>query len=263
MRIAGRIVPTCRARAAVRGPCGRSAWSCPSSTPARTGCGSRRLRAGRGRAGRGRRRSATAWAASTPPPRVAPTSPPVSRPTPSSTTSGSSPICSPPPWRIRRWRRTVAAARAAHGHDQAGPGPWRRQPEEHPARPRRPGVPRRRVRLVRRSRVRPRLLPQSPAAEMPVDARCRAGLPRLLRRARGRAISQTSSWEPRGRARGAGGGLAARPVPGPHRRQVAGRVCDRAGRQGAGAQDRQHVPAGARRTAWHAVRDAWAVELGL
>ena len=167
------------------------------------------------------------------------------------------------PWRIPALAPAVAADGAAHGHDQARPGPWRRQPEEHPARPRRPGVPRRRVRLVRRSRVRPRLLPQPPAAQVPVDARCRAGLPRLLRRAGGRAISRRCDWEPRGRARGAGGGPAARPVPGPHRRQVAGRVRDRAGRQGAGAADGQRVPAGARRTAWPPMREAWAVELGL
>ena len=60
------------------------------------------------------------------------------------------------------------------GHDhpgqQARPGARRRQPEEHPARPGWPGVPGRRVRLVGRSGVRPGFLPQSPAAEMPVDA---------------------------------------------------------------------------------------------
>ena len=53
---------------------------------------------------------------------------------------------------------------------QARPGAWRCQPEEHPARPGRPGVPRCGVRLVGRSGVRPRVLPQPPAAEVPVDA---------------------------------------------------------------------------------------------
>ena len=43
----------------------------------------------------------------------------------------------------------AAAAGAAHGHDQAGAGPWRREPEEHPGRPGRSGVPRCRVCLVR------------------------------------------------------------------------------------------------------------------
>ena len=75
----------------------------------------------------------------------------------------------------------LAPGGTAHGHDQARPGPWRRQPEEHPARPRRPGLPRRGVRLVRRSRLRPRLLPQPSPAQVPVDARGRAGFPRLLR----------------------------------------------------------------------------------
>ena len=66
-----------------------------------------------------------------------------------------------------------AAARRAGRDDpgqQARAGAWRRQPEEHPARSGRPGVPGRRMRLVGRPGVRPRLLPQSPAAEMPVDA---------------------------------------------------------------------------------------------
>ena len=75
----------------------------------------------------------------------------------------------------------AAPAGAAHGHDQAGAGPWRREPEEHPGRAGGAGVPRCRMRLVRRSGVRSRLLPQPSAAEVLVDARRRAGLPRLLR----------------------------------------------------------------------------------
>ena len=51
---------------------------------------------------------------------------------------------------------------------QAGAGAWRRQPEEHPVRPARPGVSGRRMRMVRRPGVRPGLLPESHAAEVPV-----------------------------------------------------------------------------------------------
>ena len=63
--------------------------------------------------------------------------------------------------------RTAATRRRAR--------PWRRQPEEHPGRPGRTGPPRRRMRLVRRSRLRPRLLPQSSSAQMPVEPARRAG----------------------------------------------------------------------------------------
>ena len=72
-----------------------------------------------------------------------------------------------------------------HAGQQARAGARRCQPEEHPARPGRPGVPGRRMRLVGRSGVRPGVLPQSPAAEMPVDAARHRRLPRLLRCARG------------------------------------------------------------------------------
>ena len=43
--------------------------------------------------------------------------------------------------------------------------PRRRQPQEHPARPARAGAAGRRVRLVRRPGVRPRVLPEPPAAQ--------------------------------------------------------------------------------------------------
>ena len=72
--------------------------------------------------------------------------------------------------RASRPRAAIDAARRHHAGQQARAGAWRCQPEEHPARTRRPGVPRRRVRLVGRSGLRPRLLPQPPAAEVPVDA---------------------------------------------------------------------------------------------
>ena len=77
---------------------------------------------------------------------------------------------------------------------QARAGARRCQPEEHPVRARRPGVPRCGVRLVGRSGVRPGVLPQSPAAEMPVDAVGRDGLPRLLRCACRRLFAGVA-WE--------------------------------------------------------------------
>ena len=83
-------------------------------------------------------------------------------------------------WRRRRRNAVRAGAR-------------RRQPEEHPRRTAGPGVARRRMRLVGRSGVRPRLLPQPPAAEVPVDTAGQRRLPRALRRARRRPISQAST----------------------------------------------------------------------
>ena len=72
------------------------------------------------------------------------------------------------------------------GRDDAGqqacPGAWRCQPEEHPVRAGRPGVPGCRVRVVGRSGVRSGVLPQPPAAEMPVDAARARRLPGVLRR---------------------------------------------------------------------------------
>ena len=56
------------------------------------------------------------------------------------------------------------------GAYQADPGSWRCQPKEHSGRTARPGLHRCRMRLVRRSRLRSRLLPQSPVAQMPVGA---------------------------------------------------------------------------------------------
>ena len=97
--------------------------------------------------------------------------------------------------RASRPRATAARSGRRHPGQQARAGARRRQPEEHPARPGRPGVPRRRMRLVGRSRLRSRLLPQSPAAEVPVDAGRRRRLPRLLRRACRSAISRGVAWE--------------------------------------------------------------------
>ena len=100
----------------------------------------------------------------------------------------------------------AAAALPAHRHDQARPRPWRRQPEEHPARAGGSGVPRCRMRLVRRPGVRPRLLPQPPAAQVPVDVPDAA--PEFLGCFKpGRRRISRGRWEPRERARSARGRL--------------------------------------------------------
>ena len=57
-----------------------------------------------------------------------------------------------------------------HRAHQTRPRARRRQPEEHPDRAARAGLPRRRVRLVRRSGVRSRVLPEPPAAEVSLGA---------------------------------------------------------------------------------------------
>ncbi len=84
-----------------------------------------------------------------------------------------SPLHRRPPSRAQR-----PHPRRARHHRQyeAGAGAWRRQPQEHPrleAR-RAPGAARCRMRLVRRSGLRRRLLPQPPGAEIhpPAAARC-------------------------------------------------------------------------------------------
>ena len=85
--------------------------------------------------------------------------------------------------------RTAATRRRA--------GPWRRQPEEHHDRPERPGLPRRRMRLVRRPGLRPRLLPQPSSPQVP-----RTCLPPRLNSSRPSTGSPTAylarrGWEPR------------------------------------------------------------------
>ena len=131
-----------------------------------------------------------------------------------------------------RHRRTASRPRPAprrprggDGGDAARPGARRRQPQEHPRRAPWPGVPRRRVRVVRRPRVRRRLLPEPPAAQVPVDAGRDARLPLLFRRTGGRLPGRRGLGAARAPG-GAGGGSAARPAAGPGRREVAGRVPD-------------------------------------
>ena len=113
-------------------------------------------------------------------------------------------------------------ARATHRADQSVPGARRRQPEEHPGRQPWTGVPRCGMRLVRRSGLRPRVLPEPPAAEMPLGTRPRAALPGVLRCALG-GVSRGGSFREGGTPhRHPAAGAAARA----RRRQVAGRISD-------------------------------------
>ena len=232
--------PSCSTRT---GPPVRSSW--PISTPARTGCGRRRCARARP-SRRWRPRSATAWAGSTPPPRAGPTSPPSFRPTPFSTTSGSSPISWPPPGPIRASPPPCAGLRGARPRPSS---PWSMATSA------------------------PRTSCSAPAGPVFLDAECawygdpafdlafclnhlllkclwtpRAarGFSRLLRCARAQ-LSRAGRLGAARRARGARGRPAARTVPGADRRQVAGRICDDAGRQGAGAAGGQRLPDRTRR----------------
>ena len=86
-------------------------------------------------------------------------------------------------------------ARRDDGRDEARAGARRLQPEEHPARARGPGDPRRRVRVVRRSGVRSRVRAEPPAAEGRVAAAMAARLRRDVPRA-GRRLPRHVQWEP-------------------------------------------------------------------
>ena len=102
--------------------------------------------------------------------------------------------------------------------------------------PQRTGLPRCGMRLVRRPGVRPRVLPESPAAEMSVDA---------ARRARASPVLTTCWPSPTSAASTGSRGARSRPVPPAcsravpcaDRRQVAGRVPDRGRRQGTRAPE--------------------------
>ena len=97
------------------------------------------------------------------------------------------------------------------------------------------GISRCGMRLVRRSGVRPRLLPEPSAAEVPVGARQRAGIPRLLRRAARRPTWQGVSFEDVENAhRHPAPGAAARA----RRRQVACRIPDGAAEASSSAGSR-------------------------
>jgi hypothetical protein len=75
---------------------------------------------------------------------------------------------------------TDLATRENHGSVPIFFGAWRRQPEEHTGWPARPRIFGRGMRLVRGSGVRPLILPESPALEMPLDPQCVLRLPPLF-----------------------------------------------------------------------------------
>ena len=185
------------------------------------------------------------------------------RPTRSSTTSGSSRIWSPPRRRIRTGpTRCSALARRTATH-QTRPGPWRRQPEEHPDRTatarfsstrNAPGT------AIRRS--------ISPSASTTccssvsgrrrrhrISSRCFDALRRGLSRRRRLGAAR--------RDRGAHGAAAARAVPRPGRRQVAGRVRDRGRRTAIGSAGSARALLAHPVERLAGVRDAWARELAL
>src|SRR5262249_36560363 len=82
--------------------------------------------------------------------------------------------------------------------------------------------------------LRPRLLSEPHAAEVPLDATRSRSLPRLLRCASENLSCRRSLGTTR-RDRNAGGGAGAGPFPRPRRWQIAGRVSDRTGTEGARA----------------------------
>ena len=119
-----------------------------------------------------------------------------------------------------------------HREHEARAGPRRLQPEEHPDRARRTGDPRRRMRVVRRSRVRPRVRAEPPVAQGRVAA---AVARSTTRRCPPRCVDAYRAHVRVGAvagARRARGGAAAGAAAGAHRRQVAGRVPDRATARG-------------------------------
>src|SRR5437762_3027957 len=119
----------------------------------------------------------------------------------------------------------------AHRDHQAVPGARRRQPEEHPRRAARAGVSRCRMRVVRRPGLRPRLLPQPPASQMPVGAAGKKRVPELFCRPAGR-LPRAHVVRRSQDARGAHRGVAAGPAARQGRRQVSGGISHR--RQGPG-----------------------------
>ena len=103
---------------------------------------------------------------------------------------------------------------------------WRRQPEEYPSGSARPGLPRCRVRVVRRSGIRSGVLPQSSAVEDVVGAVRRARAADVVRRVDG-CVSWRRRLGVRRGARAAGRAPAAGAAPCAHRRQVACGIPDR------------------------------------
>src|SRR6266446_744142 len=130
-------------------------------------------------------------------------------------------------------RGEFSCVAGAHGDHQAVPGARRRQPEKHPRRAARAGVSRRRVRVVRRSGLRPRLLPHPPASQVPVGAAGKKRVPELFCRSAGR-LSRAHVVRGSRVSRGAHRGLAAGAAARSGGRQVSGGISHR--RQGPGPQ---------------------------
>src|SRR6266480_4141681 len=128
-------------------------------------------------------------------------------------------------------RGEFSGAAGAHRDHQAMPGARRRQPEEHPCRAARAGVSRCRVRVVRRSGLRPCFLPQPPASQMPVGAAGKKRAPELFCRLAGR-LSRADVVRRSRVSRGARRGFAAGPAARQGGRQVSGGISHR--RQGPG-----------------------------
>ena len=159
-------------------------------------------------------------------------------------------------------RRRFDGIVAPNARHQAGAGARRRQPEEHSGRAAGAGLPRRRMRLVRRSGVRPGVLPQPHAAEMPVDAVGGGALPR--------AVQCPGAELSRRRHLGAAGGdgaahraSAARAFPRPGGRQVAGGIRHRGQRQGEDPPRRAGFSRYTRPTGSPTSAIAWAREIGI
>ncbi len=149
-------------------------------------------------------------------------------------------------------RRPRDGARGGAGRLPGQPArapPRRRQPEERARWARRAGAARRRVRHLGRSRVRPRLLRDAPAAEVPVEPRRRPTGSSTATTVSSRPISSRSRGsQPREveeRAAAAGRSAAARSG----RREVAGGV-PRPGEPGGDAGERPLVAAATGRHRW-------------
>ncbi len=94
-------------------------------------------------------------------------------------------------------RAAPRGARRGDADDPARAGAWRLQPQEHPDRPARPGDPRCRMRVVRRSGIRPRVRARTTCCSRARGDRRRApAMSRRSRRCR-TPISRASAWEPR------------------------------------------------------------------
>ena len=135
MRDGGRIVPEAVPRMLAPRSGGRPLRHGLSATRATTGCGRRAARRARRRRGRGRGRRG-AWRASMP-------APPAGAEV-AARFDDRRDLPRHPPRALSRGDRASAiptcadgapGAGRSHGRDQARPGAWRRQPEEHPGRP--------------------------------------------------------------------------------------------------------------------------------